>query len=135
MKDYYEILQVSPNAEPEVIAVAYKRLARKYHPDADASPDATERMRKLNEAYEVLSDPAKRAEYDALLGRARPHAASERQKHERTSSPPPSRSASPRAPSRHMDRDYSHVLAELRRVAIIGAIIFAGLAVAAVALR
>ena len=64
MKDYYDILQVSPSAEPEVIEAAYKRLARKYHPDVDRDPAATERMRDLNEAYEMLSDPAGRAEYD-----------------------------------------------------------------------
>ena len=71
MKDYYDILQVSPNAEPEVVGAAYRRLARKYHPDAYAGPDATERMRELNEAYEVLSDPAKRAEYDRARHYAR----------------------------------------------------------------
>lgn len=71
MKDYYEILQVSPNAEPEVIAAAYRRLARKYHPDAYAEADATERMKELNEAYEVLGDPAKRAEYDRIRSHAK----------------------------------------------------------------
>jgi hypothetical protein len=75
VKDYYEILQVSPNAEPEVIASAYRRLARKYHPDAYAGRDATERMRELNEAYEVLSDPARRAEYDRARQRTRREAA------------------------------------------------------------
>ncbi|MBI5054814.1 MAG: DnaJ domain-containing protein, partial [Chloroflexi bacterium] len=49
-KDYYEILQVSPNAELEVIEAAYKRLARKYHPDYNESPDAVQRMQELNEA-------------------------------------------------------------------------------------
>ena len=71
MKDYYEILQVSPNAEPEVIAAAYRRLARKYHPDAYAAADATDRMKELNEAYEVLGDPPRRAEYDRIRSYAR----------------------------------------------------------------
>ena len=68
-KDYYEILQVSPKVEPEVIQAAYRRLARKYHPDVNKSPQAAERMKQINEAYEVLRDPAKRAAYDALRRR------------------------------------------------------------------
>jgi len=75
VEDYYDVLQVSSNAEPEVIDAAYRRLARKYHPDANAGPDATERMRELNEAYEVLSNPARRAEYDRARQRTRREAA------------------------------------------------------------
>lgn len=71
MKDYYETLQVSPKAGPEVIAAAYRRLARKYHPDTYAGADASERMRELNEAYEVLSDRARRNAYDHARGQAR----------------------------------------------------------------
>ncbi len=62
--DYYTILQVDPSAEHEVIQAAYRRLAAKYHPDIDPSPEATERMKLLNAAYEVLSDPVKRMEHD-----------------------------------------------------------------------
>src|SRR2546425_3566973 len=62
---YYEILQVSPDAEREVIEAAYRRLARKYHPDVNRDPTAGERMQRLNEAFEVLSDPHQRAEYDS----------------------------------------------------------------------
>ena len=62
--DYYTILQVDPRADPEVIQAAYRRLAAKYHPDVDPSSEATERMKLLNAAYEVLSDPAKRMEHD-----------------------------------------------------------------------
>lgn len=62
--DYYEILQVSPNAEQSVIEAAYRRLAREYHPDVNKNLDASERMRCLNEAFEVLGNPEKRAEYD-----------------------------------------------------------------------
>ena len=61
-KDYYLILQVQPSAEPEVIQAAYRRLARKYHPDVE--DDSPARMQDLNEAYEVLSRPDKRAAYD-----------------------------------------------------------------------
>ncbi|MFI5340026.1 MAG: DnaJ domain-containing protein [Candidatus Methylomirabilales bacterium] len=63
-KDYYAILQVHPRAEPEVIEVAYRRLSRKYHPDVSGQADAGQRMRELNEAFEVLSDPARRRAYD-----------------------------------------------------------------------
>lgn len=63
--DYYAVLQVSPDAEPEVIDAAYKKLAAKYHPDVSRDPRATERMVRINAAYEVLSTPALRAAYDA----------------------------------------------------------------------
>ncbi len=63
-KDYYAILQVDPRAEPEVVEAAYRRLSRKYHPDVSGDPGAAPRMRELNEAYQVLSDPARRRAYD-----------------------------------------------------------------------
>jgi curved DNA-binding protein CbpA len=87
MADYYEILQVSPNAEREVIDAAYRRLARKYHPDVYTGPDAAQRMRELNEAYEALGDPTKRAEYD----RARHYTTGQRPRAESRASgrPPP----------------------------------------------
>ena len=72
MPDWYEVLQVSPKAEPEVIAAAYRRLSRKYHPDVDASPAAAERQRLLNEAYEVLSDPDRRSAFDGQRRRPPP---------------------------------------------------------------
>ena len=68
--DYYAILQVHPNAEPEVIDAAYRRLAAKYHPDVNPSADATARMQRINEAHRVLSDPSLRAAYDARRARA-----------------------------------------------------------------
>jgi curved DNA-binding protein CbpA len=64
MPDPYESLQVSRRAEIEVIAAAYRSLARKYHPDKNASPETTKRMQEINAAYEILKDPAKRKEYD-----------------------------------------------------------------------
>lgn len=63
-RNYYEIMQVDEMADSAVIAAAYKALAAKYHPDRNPSADATRRMQALNEAYEVLSDPHKRADYD-----------------------------------------------------------------------
>ena len=67
MKDYYKILQISPDAAPEVIQMAYKALAKKYHPDLnpDNAEQAQEQMKELNAAFEVLSNPEKRARYDA----------------------------------------------------------------------
>ncbi len=64
-KDYYEILGVDRNASQEEIKRAYRRLAKKYHPDLNKSDkDAEERFKEISEAYEVLSDPDKRANYD-----------------------------------------------------------------------
>jgi len=62
--DHYTILQVDPQADMDVIRAAYRRLAAQYHPDIDPSPDATEKMKLLNIAYSVLSNPQKRQEYD-----------------------------------------------------------------------
>lgn len=63
-RDYYEILGVSRNASQEEIKRAYRQLARKYHPDVSTEPDAEARFKEINEAYQVLSDPEKRAIYD-----------------------------------------------------------------------
>jgi diguanylate cyclase (GGDEF)-like protein len=65
LEDYYKILQVHYNAEPEIIESAYKKLAKKYHPDINSnSTHATNIMQKINEAYQVLKDPQKREIYD-----------------------------------------------------------------------
>ena len=66
-KNYYEILQVSPNAEPSVITAAYRRLAQTYHPDTTKDTVASARMTNINEAYTVLSDPIRRAAYDRIF--------------------------------------------------------------------
>lgn len=65
-KDYYKILGVAEDAEPDVIKKAYRRLARKYHPDVSKEPDAEVRFKELGEAYEALKDPERRRQYDEL---------------------------------------------------------------------
>jgi curved DNA-binding protein len=65
-KDYYRDLGVAGDATAEQIKKAYRRLARKHHPDLSKEADAEARMKEVNEAYAVLSDPEKRAAYDAL---------------------------------------------------------------------
>ena len=67
--NYYELLQVSPKADPEIIEAAYRRLALKFHPDHNPLPQATAKMQALNEAYNILKDPQRRAEYDQELNR------------------------------------------------------------------
>lgn len=63
-RDYYEILGVSRDADKEEIKQAYRRLARKYHPDVNKEAGAEERFKEINHAYEVLSEPETRARYD-----------------------------------------------------------------------
>jgi molecular chaperone DnaJ len=64
MADYYQLLQVSPDASAEDVKRAYRKLAREFHPDRNPDPAARERMAEINRAYEVLSDPERRVRYD-----------------------------------------------------------------------
>ncbi len=70
MQNYYEVLQVLRSAEQEVIKAAYRTLARRYHPDSFEGDKAfaNSRMQAINEAYEVLGDPGRRAAYDQKCG-------------------------------------------------------------------
>jgi curved DNA-binding protein len=63
-KDYYEALKVKRDASQEEVQKAYRKLARKFHPDVNKSPDAERRFKEIGEAYEVLKDPEKRKKYD-----------------------------------------------------------------------
>ena len=65
-KDYYNILGVEPGAGEAELKTAYRRLARKYHPDVSKESGAEEKFKAVNEAYEALRDPQKRAAYDQL---------------------------------------------------------------------
>jgi curved DNA-binding protein len=68
-RDYYEVLGVPRDAKPEDVKKAYRKLARKHHPDLQPAAEraaASEKFKEINEAYEVLSDPQKRSKYDAL---------------------------------------------------------------------
>ena len=65
-KDYYEILGIKRDATASEIKSAYRKLARKYHPDVNKTPEAEAKFKDINEAYEVLGDSAKRQRYDSL---------------------------------------------------------------------
>ena len=64
----YQVMQVDPYADPEVIEAAFKRLALKYHPDRSTAPDAAARMRELISVRDVLTDPQRRRAYDTSIG-------------------------------------------------------------------
>lgn len=72
-RDYYAVLGVDRKADAAEIKKAYRRLARKYHPDVNSEADAEDRFKEVGEAYEVLSDPEKRSAYDALGARWQDH--------------------------------------------------------------
>jgi curved DNA-binding protein len=101
-KDYYQILGVQPDADNKDIKTAYRKLARKYHPDMNPDKGAEEKFKEVAEAYEVLKDAGRRAEYDEL-----------RQYRDRAGSgfePPPGWSSSSGfsgAGSRHFAGDFS----------------------------
>ena len=103
-EDLYETLQVHPSAHPDVIQAAYRRLSFLYHPDRNPSTEATEMMKRLNHAYEILSDPDRRAAYDRTRGaqprqRTETHSRDTRSEQPRTSRPTSqSRTTTPTTP-------------------------------------
>lgn len=98
-KDYYKILGVETTADDKAIKTAYRKLARQYHPDVSKHPDAEAKFKEVAEAYEVLHDSSKRAEYDDLRV-----ARSRGQQYE----PPPGWQQSARSSGHaHTDQDFS----------------------------
>ena len=63
--DYYAVLEIAPSADTAEVNAAFRRLAWRYHPDRNPAPGATVQFQDINEAHQVLSDPARRGEYDA----------------------------------------------------------------------
>lgn len=70
-RDFYDVLGVAEDSTAEAIKAVYRQLARTFHPDVDADPGAVEHFREITEAFLVLSDPAKRRDYDRQRRRRR----------------------------------------------------------------
>ena len=70
-KDYYQVLMVDQAADADILAVVHRRLAQRYHPDMDPGDDARQRMLEINQAYDVLRNPERRAKYDQELASRR----------------------------------------------------------------
>ena len=68
---FYKQLMLAENADEEIISTVYRKLAQRYHPDVDPTPEAARRMAEINEAYATLRDTAKRKTYDAWLANRR----------------------------------------------------------------
>src|SRR4051812_3980652 len=82
-RNLYSTLGVKPSANTESLKKAYRKLARQHHPDVSSDPKAHDRMARINEAFETLIDPERRADYDAMLagqGYAAPAAPSQSRK-------------------------------------------------------
>ena len=77
-RTYYQILMVDPEADQDIIAVVHRRLAQRWHPDVDPSPEARARMLEVNQAWDVLRDPERRRRYDAQLTLRRDRRSSDR---------------------------------------------------------
>ena len=94
--DCYSILGVPAAATTEEIRAAYRRLARQYHPDLNAGPEAEARMKEINQAYATLSDPQRRRHYDIYGVSEPPAAESSRRKQRNSARPSATRTARPR---------------------------------------
>ena len=109
--DPYKILQVDPEAEDEVIQAAYRRLARKYHPDLAVTADGASRMAAINAAWEMLGEPDARRTYDRERTAARPTGASGATPQRPATGPsptsPPPTPARPAPPPEVVSRDWT----------------------------
>jgi DnaJ-class molecular chaperone len=68
---HYRSMMLAENADPEIVSAVYRKLAQRYHPDVDSSPEAARRMAEINEAYQTLRDPKRRRQYDEWLAHRR----------------------------------------------------------------
>ena len=75
---HYRVLMLAEIADQEIISTVYRKLAQRYHPDVDPSPEAAQRMAAVNEAYETLRDPTRRRRYDEWLASRRDRRANDR---------------------------------------------------------
>jgi curved DNA-binding protein CbpA len=75
---HYRTLMIAEIADGEIISTVYRKLAQRYHPDIDSSPEAARRMAEINEAYQTLRDPEKRRRYDEWLAARRDRRRSDR---------------------------------------------------------
>lgn len=88
-KTYYQILMVDPLADHDIMGVVHRRLAQRYHPDIDPSDEARQRMTEINQAWQVLRDPVRRATYDRELANRRDRRSSDRYVRRPPVEPPP----------------------------------------------
>jgi curved DNA-binding protein CbpA len=94
----YELLQVSENTDQEIIQAAYRRLILRYHPDRSSEPNAAEMTQRLNDAYEIPSEPTRRADYDRGI-KGRTSRSSIEEDRPNTPPPPPKTRPPRRAPT------------------------------------
>ena len=135
--DPYAILGVARDASPAQIQQAYRRLAKRYHPDLHQAPKTTERMQRLNQAWAILSNPARRARHDSdqsrsATSRAAAWSAAPHRAWQATSAAGPHRSAEAEGAQQRAGRLWLAVLiAVLAAIAaiwlVIGAALFGGL--------
>jgi curved DNA-binding protein CbpA len=77
-RTYYQVLMVDPSADRDIIGAVHRRLAQRYHPDRDPSPEARQKMLDINQAWDTLKDPDKRTRYDSELSQRRDRRSADR---------------------------------------------------------